>query len=144
MKKSYSVKDVMTSNPKTVYEDSTVADIIKELEVQKFDHLPVINHNGTLTGMISKTDLYKKILRLSESTSGTTYSHKLMTSTEAKDIMTSDPVVVQSYQSLDFAIELLLADTFHALPVQEQEKLVGIITSKDILTYIRQQEITGV
>ncbi len=144
MKLKNTIKDIMTAHPLSVDIDARVSEIIKLIEDHDFDHLPVLDKDGILKGIISKTDLYHNALRLSKSTSGKSYSEKLLYTTLAKEIMTKNPVVVDSRQSIDFAIELLLQDKFHALPVVENNRLVGIITSKDILESISNKEIVGI
>ncbi|MFT4534507.1 MAG: acetoin utilization protein AcuB [Saprospiraceae bacterium] len=56
--------------------------------------------------------------------------------TKASEIMTPSPVVVTTEHSIEYAIELLLQGDFHALPVEEEGRLLGIITSKDVLEFI--------
>ena len=141
MRQNLTIKEIMTPNPLSVNTESRISEIIKVIEDHHFDHLPVLDDNGMLTGIISKTDLYHKALSLSKTTSGKAYSEKLLDGTRAKEILTSDPVSIESYQSVDYAIELLLQDKFHALPVIESNRLVGIITAKDILESITNKEI---
>jgi len=142
MKQSSTIKKVMTKNPLSVKTDSRLTEVIRKIEDNHFDHLPVLDHEGKLQGIISKSDLYSKALSLSRTTSGKSYSEKLLFVTKAEDIMTLDPVSVTSNQSIEYAIELLLQDKFHALPVIDDGQLVGIVTSKDILESIVDQKVT--
>jgi len=143
MKKQHSLKEIMTANPLTVKTDTKVSEVIKLMSDYEFDHLPVLDDENILQGIISKSDLYRNALRLSKSTSGKSYTERLLSATKAKEIMTANPVVIQSTQSLDFAIELLLQDQFHALPILQDDQLIGIITSKDILESLTNIEIEG-
>lgn len=141
MEEITAIKNIMTENPLSIDTEMRVSEIIKLMDKNEFDHLPVLDKEGKLKGIISKNDLYHHALRLSKSTSGKSYSEKLLYTTLAKEIMTTDPVVVACDQNIDFATELLLQDKFHALPVVEDMRLVGIITSKDILESIVDTEI---
>lgn len=141
MKQSITIKQVMTESPLSVKKDARITEIIRLFEDNHFDHLPVVDDGGALQGIISKTDLYSKALSLSKTTSGKSYSEKLLFITRAEEIMTFNPVHVTSNQSIDFAIELLLQGRFHALPVIDDGRLVGIITSKDILESIVDQNL---
>lgn len=141
MEEITTIKNIMTENPLSIDTEMRVSEIIKLMDKNEFDHLPLLDKEGKLKGIISKNDLYHHALRLLKSTSGKSYSEKLLYTTRAKEIMTTDPVVVACDQNIDFATELLLQDKFHALPVVEDMRLVGIITSKDILESIVDTEI---
>ncbi len=136
MKKYPTTKNIMTSNPVTVNDKDSVTKVIQKMKDNDFDHLPVVDEWKNLLGIISKTDLYKKSLQLSQNSSGKAYTKKVLFVTTAAEIMTPKPVVVTPEHSVDYAIELLLQGDFHALPVVTDEKLLGIITSKDVLEFI--------
>lgn len=129
----------MTSNPVTIAAGESLSKVIKMMNTHSFDHLPVVDRYHNLMGIISKSDLYLQALQLAQSTSGQSYSAKVLFVTTAADIMTSAPVTVNVDHAADFAVELLLQGDFHALPVVDGDKLVGIITSKDVLECIIDQ-----
>lgn len=143
MKRPITIKSLMTKNPISVTIDAKLTEVIKLIQENQFDHLPILDHDGKLKGIITKSDLYSKALSLSRSTSGKTFSEKLLYVTTAADIMTANPVFISSDQSIDYAIELLLQDEFHALPVMDNDLLVGIVTAKDILESLVDQEIAS-
>lgn len=136
MKKFATIKNIMTPSPITINDDDSVSAVIQKMKDNDFDHLPVVDKWKNLLGIISKTDLYKKALSLSQETSGKSYTDKVLFVTKASQIMTPSPVVVTADHSIEYAIELLLQGDFHALPVVEDGKLLGIITSKDVLEFI--------
>ncbi len=51
-------------------------------------------------------------------------------------VMANDPVNVSSNSIIKDVASLLAAKEFHALPVVDNEKLVGIITTTDLLNYL--------
>jgi CBS domain-containing protein len=53
------VGQVMTRNVVTCSEDDTCADIMEQMTMKKFRHLPVVS-NGTLVGVISIGDVVKQ------------------------------------------------------------------------------------
>jgi len=141
MKYPPAILDIMTSDPITINQDQNLSEVIKKMNEYKFNHLPVVDNQSRLMGIISESDLYKKALQLSKETTGESYSNKILYVTKASDVMTPNPVVVSSDHSLDFAIELLLQGQFHALPVVKDERILGIITSKDMLEYIADAKL---
>lgn len=50
------LKDVMTSKLKTINEEDTVHDAMDRMFKGHFRHLPVVNNNGDVTGMVSQGD----------------------------------------------------------------------------------------
>lgn len=136
MNKIPTIKNIMTAAPLTIKGDDNVTNVIQIMKNNNFDHLPVVDDKENLIGIISKSDLYQKALSLSQQTSGKSYTTKVLYVTTASQIMTSDPVFVTTDHSVEFAIELLLQGDFHALPVVADDKLIGIITSKDLLEFI--------
>ena len=51
-------------------------------------------------------------------------------------VMANKPVCVQSTEVIKDVAALLATKEFHALPVVDDEKLVGIITTTDLLKYL--------
>lgn len=133
------VEKIMTTNPITIFSEESLSKVIEKMGENKFDHLPVVDRWNNLLGIISKTDLYNRTLSLSRNTTGKFYTEKTLFVSSAEDVMTVDPVSVTRNESLEFIIDLLLKEKFHALPVVEGKKLKGIITSKDILAYLTNQ-----
>jgi len=140
MKNFPTIKNIMTPNPITINNEDSVSRAILKMKNNDFDHLPVVDKWNNLLGIISKSDLYRKALHLSQNTTGKAYTTKVLFVTTAADIMTADPVVVTPEQSVEFAVELLLQGDFHALPVVSENRLIGIITSKDVLEFIVDQQ----
>jgi len=130
----------MTPNPVTINNEDSVSRAILKMKNNDFDHLPVVDKWNNLLGIISKSDLYRKALNLSQNTTGKAYTTKVLFVTTAEDIMTPKPVVVTPEHSVEYAVELLLQGDFHALPVVSEDRLIGIITSKDVLEFIVDQQ----
>ena len=50
-----------------------------------------------------------------------------------KDVMRHDPIFISPTSSIEDAIFVLLNRRFHSLPVVENDKVVGIVTTTDFL-----------
>ena len=55
---------IMTKDPVTITEDSTVTDASRLIGIGKFNALPVIEESGEVTGIISTTDILKCFLEV--------------------------------------------------------------------------------
>lgn len=63
--------------------------------------------------------------------------------TTAADIMTHDPVTVTPATRLSEAARLLLDGHFNGLPVEEEGRLVGMLTQSDIISVDRKVHTPG-
>jgi len=133
------IDDYMTYQPTTVTLDDPASKIIQIFEDNSFDHIPVLNENNELEGIISKVDIYIKLLSLSKTSTGKTYSKKILDSSTAQDIMTANPVTINYDADPLEAINLFLDGNYHALPVLKMKQLVGILSSKDLIAFVDEK-----
>ncbi|MDY0781401.1 CBS domain-containing protein [Tenacibaculum sp. IB213877] len=138
MKKRARVSTIMTKNLITVnYNDdlTTAEALFKEHHIR---HIPVVS-GDTIIGMLSHTDLmrvsYADNLEEVELEVGTVVN-SLFT---IEQVMAKKVVCVSSEATIKEVAEILAEREFHALPVVENEKLVGIVTTTDLINYLLQQ-----
>jgi CBS domain-containing protein len=60
-------------------------------------------------------------------------------SVSVETLMTSDPVTVGTEDNIRKAAEILGEGTFHAVPVVDGKKPIGIVTSTDLIRYLLEQ-----
>lgn len=124
------VRNVMTSNPFTASPDTTIAEALAIMRENGIRRLPVLK-NGKLIGIVTK----RRLLEVSPSpaTSLSVFEmNYLLAKTVVKDIMTKDVLTVSPDALLEQAAVLMADSNIGGLPVMENNKLVGIITEKDI------------
>jgi CBS domain-containing protein len=87
-----------------------------------YSGVPVTDHLGTVTGIVSELDIIRAIR-----------AHKALETTTAEEIMSSDVVSVDVSASVEDVMEVI--DTKHVVrvPVTENGKLVGVISRPDVL-----------
>ena len=133
MKKREKVGNVMTRDVVTINVNDSLHNANNIFNAQKLRHLPVIA-NEHLVGILSQTD----ILRISF---GNTFGEQnggdeaIFDMLSINQIMKHSPITVNSNSTLKEAAQILAEKEFHALPVVDDDKLVGIITTTDIVTY---------
>ena len=137
MKKREPVSHIMTPQPVTVELEQGLPEVIEITRKYHFRHIPVVR-KGELVGIISKTDLD----RLS-------FSDYLPNEEDADDaildmlsvsqVMTHKPRVVSPSETIYNVAKILSKEEFHALPVVEEKKLVGIVTTTDVIRYMLEQ-----
>lgn len=108
----------MTANPVTVTPQDTLATAHQRMQTGRFRRLPVI-HKGMLVGIVTDRDLQRYV------GSGER--------THVGAAMTAQPVTVTPTTTVEDASQVMLARKIGGLPVVEDGKLVGTITTSDIL-----------
>ncbi len=133
--KNQLVSDLMTKNMLTAGLNDTVGEIESVMEGSEIHHIPVINDNYELQGIISKVDI--QVLKhwgtKFELKEAAVQNKGILDSMLAKDIMQKNCVTVAPDQSLSYCADLFKQNKFRALPVVEDNKLKGIITTYDLL-----------
>ena len=112
------VVDWMTHNPVTASPAERLSTIKEKFDSGNFRSIPIVS-SGKLVGLVTDRDLRLFAGKLAD--------------TEAKDAMTSMPPSVTPATSLHMAAQLLKENKLDCLPVIENECLVGIITTTDVL-----------
>lgn len=120
--------DLMTENPRTISQGASVADAIEVLEQLDIRHLPVVDDDDNLVGMLSDRDLRPLLGERDEE------DPVRRTRTLVSDLMTSGVVSVTTDAEVSEIIELVLDNKIGAVPVVDGEgHVVGIVSYVDIL-----------
>jgi len=135
MKANKPIRSIMTTELVTVSPETTARDIKKLFDKNSFHHLPVVAPGSKLKGIISREDVAKVAYILSLRTSGKTYSEKEYTSLTASDLMTQYPLSLDPDDTIGLAADIFLANKFHALPIIDDDELIGLVTTHDLLKY---------
>jgi acetoin utilization protein AcuB len=135
---STAVADIMTRNvllAKPSYGFTEVARLFSEVGIH---HLPVVDDDQRLIGIISANDVMKAYSRqLSNLSAG--QMQQLDEDIKVADLMTSDPVYVSPATSLHKAAELFTKRNIQCLPVVEGVTVKGIITSRDLIRFFAER-----
>jgi acetoin utilization protein AcuB len=109
------VRDWMTAQPITVSPETKLREAKRLLREFRIRHLPVVNR-GHLVGIVRDRDLIGR-----------------GEDDEIETAMSSPVITVGSDASLDGAARLLLEHRINGLAVVDDDALVGIITTTDVL-----------
>jgi len=116
------VRDVMSRNVKTVRTDDTVLDAV--VKMNKFQVGSVIvTSSGRPVGIITERNILQRIVepRMDAAT------------VKAKDIMSSPLITIEENASLEEAGKMMAAKGIKKLPVLNGDRLVGVVTTTDIV-----------
>jgi len=130
------VEEIMNDEPYTLAPTNTVLEALKLMREKKVRHLPVVDVEQHVLGVITERDIKEALpSSLQDEPNSPVFNAKV------EEIMIKNPLVGHP---LDFVEEVAL--TFYeskvgCLPIVSGGKLVGIVTTTDLLyTYI---ELTG-
>ncbi len=129
------IEEIMSKNVLVSKKDTPLNEIINAFLKSKIHHMPIVNSKGALRAIISANDVLEAIHEMDQF--AINYNgYSLESRIETKDEMTSAVISITKEQSIIEAIDLMVKNNIHALPVEEDEEVVGIITSNDILKAI--------
>ena len=138
--KNWNVDDVMTEAVVSVDESASYRSLVDLLIENRFSAVPVVDAFRRVTGVVSETDLLRKIEyagdiepRLFEGRRRRGERGKALART-AVDLMTAPPVVVLVGTSIAAAARLMDREGVKWLPVvDDMGRLVGIVSRGDLL-----------
>ncbi|HXV84103.1 MAG TPA: CBS domain-containing protein [Candidatus Binatia bacterium] len=131
-KKAAKVKERMTKNPTAVTPEEALKDALWKMEHGHFRHLPVVDHEGKLIGMLSDRDI--RLIRPSLTFVGKEDAMVQLWSLAVQQAAVFDPISVKPETTLKEAAELMLRWHVGGFPVaDDQNRLVGMITYTDLL-----------
>jgi CBS domain-containing protein len=133
MKKNEPIRNLMTSNVITLNLSDTLYTAEKRLKTNHIRHIPVVN-GEKLIGLISLSDL-KRISFIDAYNQEGTVDTAIYNMLSIEDIMIKNPLTVSPDTTILEVSKLLASKEFHSLPVVENNALVGIITTTDLLHF---------
>ncbi len=106
--------------------------------MHKIRHLPVINQENQLVGIVTLSDLLPYILpRITEE--GYVSHHDVADEIGLEKIMTQNPITLNATDSLIKAVAIMAEQKFGCIPIVERSNhLVGIITQIDVLKFLHR------
>ncbi len=129
------VSHLMTSNIETIEPDLTLKELGQLLSTRHFRHLPVVQ-DGKLVGIISRTDYDKVLVGLQLAHRSDPETDEILATTPVSRLMTRDVKTVTPNTTAQQVMKIFREVSFHALPVIEDDKLVGIISHHDVFYYV--------
>ncbi len=136
------VRDLMTSRVYTFSSADSFSDIVKLLIKKRISGAPVVNKKGKVVGVISEKDLFYKLfpsqkqfyrdLEYYMNFERIGKEAKKVSKLKAKDFMSKKIVSIRSDENILRACSLFLIHNIRRLPVIDDGKLVGIVTTNNI------------
>lgn len=151
------VQDVMTSPVVTVRESASYKEIVTLLRRHRISAVPVLDHAGRVTGVVSEADLLAKQTAPALPVGAVRLAWRLRERSKASavaaaELMTSPAVTVAAGAEVATAARLMRDRRVKRLPVVDAEgRLAGIVSRVDVLAVyerpdrqIRDEIVNGV
>lgn len=131
------VAELMETDLQSVAPDAPLDDAARTMADGHVSGLPVVDRRGHLVGVISTTD----ILASEEEAEDPATRVALYQNTAVQDLMTPRPITIGPEATLREAAQQLLYADVHRLFVLDGERLVGVISTTDIVRAVAQGQI---
>ena len=105
----------MTTQPVTATPDTTVDQALAIIETRKLRHLPVLDADEVIVGIVSEKDLLRA-----------------PGDDPISSVMTRDVITVTEYTAIEEAARIMADHKISSLPVVRNGRLIGIITETDL------------
>lgn len=150
------VSKVMTRRVVTVTPEMTLNSALLAMVTQGIGHLPVVNNQGILVGIVSQADMVQRQLNEGDSEvvespvvarakngvvfgMGAGFQYSFEAGNTVGDLMSQRVVTVTRDTSVAEAAQLMANHRVHGLPVvTEGNRLVGFVSTMDITDWVAQ------
>ncbi len=123
---------IMNTYLMTIPPDTSLQKAKEIIDEKRINHLLVVDKNGDLIGIVSDRDI--KQTSASPATALSVHElNYLLTQLTAEQIMSKKIITISPGTTIERAALIMQKNRINALPVIEDEKLVGIITSSDVM-----------
>lgn len=122
-------KDIMQSPVIAATPLATLRDVATQLMNNEFSGMPVAASDGRLIGVITESDIVRTLIegrRLENLTAG--------------EVMTGPPIAVDVGTEIEQVMKSLEDNRIVRVPVTDQDKLVGIISRRDVIRAFLEPE----
>jgi CIC family chloride channel protein len=123
------VAELMQPHVRTVGSDTSVAEAVVSLADAHVSGMPVVDGTGKVIGVLSTTD----VLAAEAEAGDPAARQTLFENTVVRDIMTPRPYTIAPNEDVREAARQMLYADVHRLFVAEGDKVVGVISTTDIV-----------
>jgi len=130
------ISEIMTKNIIALNRDDDLETAEMLFKRNKIRHIPVVAAEEVIIGMLSYTDLLRisfadAVYETEEEVDTLVYNIFNIDQVMAKNVVT-----VSSTATIKEVAKILAENEFHALPVVDDGRLVGIVTTTDLINYL--------
>ncbi len=122
------LKDILNKKPSEVFtltEDQYGNEAVKLMTEKRVSIVLVIDESDKLTGIVTERDIVRNI------------HHKVsIDKVQIKDIMTKNVITFVPSVGISTALQIVAKERIRHLPIVEKDKLLGVITYRDLISHL--------
>ena len=123
-------KDIMQRPAIAATPLASLRDLAAQLVTNEFSGMPVVDREGKVIGVVTESDVVRVLI-----------AGKRLENLTAGEVMTSPAICVDVDAPLDDVMKIMLVENHIVrVPVTNQDKLVGIISRRDVIRAILEPE----
>lgn len=131
------IHELMSRHVVTVGAEASCHDAVGLLARNRIRHLPVVDGDGRLCGIVTDRDLRHHLFDPEVFPAiGTEPVEQLLSKVTVGEVMSSPVTSIDARAGLDEAARVMRDEGLGSLPVLEQGRVVGIVTETDLLRHI--------
>jgi CBS domain-containing protein len=130
------LSEIMTTNLVTASPGDTIEVVEKIFKNNDFHHLPIIDSDRKLVGILSKSDYLMMCdsLTIFQNVKKESQNKRFFHSILIKDVMRKNIAKLKPDNTVMIAVGFFRENLFHAVPIVDDEnRLLGIVTTFDLL-----------
>lgn len=129
----------MSTDLVTVHPEDTMKRVEELFKRHKIHHLPVVE-DGKLIGMVSKSDYLFFKRGFNDQTTDQRLDLFRLKVWRVSNVMTTALAKMEPDDRINVALDVFEKNIFHAIPIVDQNKIVGIVTSLDIIRHLAKDK----
>jgi CBS domain-containing membrane protein len=137
---SLKVRDVMTGDVFALTANDTLDTLYDLMDAKKIRHMPIVNADHALVGLVTERDMLKGALGLTDDLP-VNIQHDVLAQVKVGSIMTMEPETCDPEDELVAAAQIMLENKYGCLPVVDGDRLVGILTEADFVKLAIEQDV---
>ena len=133
------ISEIMTEDVQVVERDQELHDVVEILTEYSVQHVPIVEE-GKLVGLVSAGDIMEYSMNVLSKRFGKTLDTSMIEHAKIEEIMQTDLVTLSTGSKVLAASEILSRGDIHSIPIiDDQETLVGIVTSTDLINFLMNE-----
>jgi predicted transcriptional regulator len=124
------ISQIMTKEVIVIDKNDSLIEVERIFGNHSLRHAPVL-HQGELVGMLSLVDLRRNL----QAEPSDVLS---MRAARVEELMTSDPVSLQTNATIQEVATLFTEGDFHAIPILDGDQVVGIVSTTDVIKFLME------
>jgi len=123
------VRELMHKDVVTVLPTATLHDAALKMREQNVGSILIVEEDRSLKGIVTDRDLSLAVAA----------DFKDPKTTHASEIMTKEPVTIEANDDVDSALKMMREGKIHRLPVCEESKIVGLLSTADVAGELKEE-----